>query len=187
MTPDEVRASIVPKSTQLNADDLLTGPITVTVEKVSRGNAEQPIEVRLKEAKPYFPCKSMRRVLIAAWGDQPSNWIGQRIELFCDPQVKWAGVAVGGIRISAMSGIDKERTFMLTETRGKRTEYTVRPLPSIDLSPEDDMYVSDALQQIADASTPTELEAIKFIIETKPQSVRDRLRQPYMQRAKELA
>jgi len=127
-TADEVRASIVPKSDQLNADDLLTGPLTVTITAVKRGNREQPIIVEIEGQRPYKPCKSMRRVLIAAFSDDPQQWVGKQATLFCDPSVTWAGVKVGGIRISHLSGLQKSKTFLLTHARGKRAEYTIQPL-----------------------------------------------------------
>jgi hypothetical protein len=58
--------TIVPKSDQLNADDLITGPITVTVEAVKRSpSPEQPIDIYITGHRPFRPCKSMRRVLIS--------------------------------------------------------------------------------------------------------------------------
>jgi len=70
----------------------------------------------------------MRKVLVYCWSDQAANWIGKRMTLYADPSVKWAGIAVGGIRISHLSGIEKEISLMLSETRGKRKAYTVSPL-----------------------------------------------------------
>ena len=130
-TEEEIRASIVPKSDQLNSEDLLTGPITVTVKGVRRGTTkEQPINVELVETERAFrPCKTMRRILIAAWSDDSAKWIGQRITLFCDPSVVYAGVRVGGVRISHLSGLDGPKTFLLTQTRGKKAEVIVKPLP----------------------------------------------------------
>ena len=62
--------TIVPDSTQINADDLIASPITVTIESVSAGNAEQPVNINTIETpgRAYRPSKSMRRVLVAAWG-----------------------------------------------------------------------------------------------------------------------
>jgi len=125
--------TIKPKSDQLNADDLLTGPITVEVVTLKRGDADQPVAIVIKgidgtEYQPYKPCKSVRRVLISAWGDKGKDWIGKRMTLYQDPDVKWGGQAVGGIRVSHMSGIDGPLTLKLTVTRGKRVDYTVQPL-----------------------------------------------------------
>jgi len=129
-TPEEVRASIVPKSDQLNADDLVTGPITVTITGVRRGDKDQPVIVDIEGHRPYKPCKSMRRVLISTYSDDPKGWVGQRMTLYCDPDVKWAGVKVGGIRISHLSGLDKPKTLLLTHARGKRAEVTIKPIVS---------------------------------------------------------
>ena len=127
-TPEDVRKSIVAKSDQLNAEDLITGPVTVKIMGVKRGDKDQPIIVEIDGHQPYKPCKTMRRVLIATFSDDPKLWIGQRMTLFCDPSVVWAGVKVGGIRISHLSGIDKPKTFLLTQTRGKKAEVVIRPI-----------------------------------------------------------
>ena len=51
--------SIAPKSDQLNAEDLLTGPRTFTITEVVEGNAEQPVNVHLAEmpGRPWRPSK----------------------------------------------------------------------------------------------------------------------------------
>jgi hypothetical protein len=127
--PFSLKDTIVPKSDQLNADDLLTGPITVTVTEVKRGSVDQPVIIGIGDKhQPYKPCKSMRRVLIAIWGDTGADWVGRSLTLFCDPNVKWAGVKMGGIRISHMSHIDGVQSMMLTTSRARRTEYKVQPL-----------------------------------------------------------
>ena len=125
-----IAKSIIPKSDQLNAEDLLSGPITVTVQDVRQGSAEQPIAIVIDGGRqPYKPCKTMRKVLVYCWGDQAANWIGKRMTLYADPEVKWAGVAVGGIRISHLSGIESKVVLMLSETKGKRKAIAVLPLP----------------------------------------------------------
>ena len=130
MTPEELRASIVPKSDQLNADSLLAGPITVQIESVKAGDSkEQPVSIGIgKEHQPYKPCKSMRRVLIAAWGDQGKEWVGKSMTLYCDPEVSFGGVKVGGIRISHLSHMESDREFMLTRAKGKKSGFSVRKL-----------------------------------------------------------
>ena len=127
--------TITPKSDQLNADDLLAGPITVTIEDVvQRESAEQPVEIRVNGYRPYKPCKSMRRLLIAAWGTRAADWIGRRLTLVCDPSVTWGGQAVGGIRIQAMSHLEGPFTMALTATRGKRKAVTVQPIAATSVS-----------------------------------------------------
>jgi len=120
--------TIKPKSDQLNADDLLTGPITVTIKGIRRGNNEQPVIIEIDGHMPYKPCKSMRRVLVTAWGDNGLKWVGRSMTLFCDPTVKFGGVALGGIRISHLSNIQHTMNMMLTTSRAKKSEFIVNPL-----------------------------------------------------------
>ncbi|MFH1744201.1 MAG: hypothetical protein ABIH23_34805 [bacterium] len=183
-TREEVLASIVPKSDQLNADDLLTGPITVTITKVSRGDREQPIIVEIEGHRPYKPCKTMRRVLIASYTDDPHHWVGQQMTLYCDPNVTWAGVKVGGIRISHLSGLKEPKTFLLTQTRGKKSEVTIFPLKTI--SPEEQTYIDDAKGKITGAETAESLKAVGFILKKKSEAIQAALRPVYVARQKEL-
>lgn len=122
------------KSDQLNADDLLAGPITVRIRDVkTKQGGEQPCWIYYDgdNDKPFKPSKSMARVLVAAWGDDSKAYIGKSMTLFRDPDVKWAGMKVGGIRISAMSGLQRSLTIALTETRGVKKLFTVSPLREV--------------------------------------------------------
>jgi hypothetical protein len=125
--------TIVPKSDQLNADDLMTGPRTFTITHVERAaSAEQPVDVFLAEfppGRPFKPSKSMRRVMVAAWGKDAAAYAGHRLTLYRDPAVKFGGQDVGGLRISHMSHLDKRLVLALTVTKGKRSPYVVEPLP----------------------------------------------------------
>lgn len=127
----DLTESIAPKSDQLNADDLISGPRTFTIERVSKGSSEQPVNVVLLETpgRPYRPSKSMRRVLVSAWGKEADVYAGRRITLYRDEDVKFGGERVGGIKISHLSGIDRPVTLSLTVTRGKKAPHTVQPLP----------------------------------------------------------
>jgi len=122
--------SIAPNSDQLNAEDMLSGPMTVTIEKVTAGSSEQPVNVHLVElpGRPYRPSKSMRRVMVGAWGPEASNYTGRRMTLYRDPEVRFGGMAIGGIKISHLSHIDKPLRLALTVSRGKRAVHTVDPL-----------------------------------------------------------
>lgn len=128
----DLSEAVVPKSDQINADNLLAGSITIRVSKVEvkRGTQEQPVSIFFEgdNGKPYKPCKSMTRVLIAIWGADSSGFVGKSMTLFCDPKVTWGGLAVGGIRISHMSGISKPVTLMLTATKANRKPFVVHPL-----------------------------------------------------------
>lgn len=161
-----IAKSIVPKSDQLNAEDLLSASITVTVTDVKQGTAEQPIAIIIDgERQPYKPCKTMRKMLVFCWSDQAANWIGKRMTLYADPDVKWAGVAVGGIRISHLSGIESQVMLMLSETKGKRKPITVKPLP--DEVPQS--VPVNFTDMICEAKTSEELDKIaRTIVKSKP-------------------
>ena len=134
--------TIAPKSDQLNADDLITGPITVTITNVSRGSKDQPVSIAINDRMPFKPCKTMRRVLIKAWGDDGKKWIGRSMTLYCDPSVKFGGVAVGGIRISHLSHIDKPLDLMLTTSRARKSQTVIQPLVLEDYSAIIEKYKS---------------------------------------------
>jgi hypothetical protein len=124
---------IVPRSDQLNSDSLIAGPITISIREVAiRPGTEQPVSIFYEgdDGNPWKPCKSMARVMVAVWGADSKEYIGRSLTLYRDPTVKWAGVEVGGIRISHMSHMDGPMTMALTATKGSRKPYTVHPLVS---------------------------------------------------------
>lgn len=120
---------IEPKSEQLDAVDLLAGPRTFTVEKVSRGSAEQPVNIHLAGfPRPWRPGVSMRRVLVACWGPDTSAYIGRRVTLYCEPKVMFGTNAVGGTRISHLSHITERKKIPLLVSQGRSGIWTVDPL-----------------------------------------------------------
>jgi hypothetical protein len=132
----DLTPTLAPKSNQVNADDLITGPRTITITRVTAGNAEQPVAVHYEgDNKPWYPCKSMRRVLVAAWGADASTYVGRRVTLIRDPDVMYGGIKVGGIRISHLSDLDSPLSIALTVTRQKRAPYKVQPLPALPAAP----------------------------------------------------
>lgn len=129
----DMRQAIIPKSDQLNADDLIAGPMTIKITGVTvKGGQEQPVSIHFEgdNGKPYKACKSMCRVMVAAWGPDSAKYVGRSMTIYRDPKVKWAGMEVGGIRISHMSDISGEQVMALTVTRGSKKPYTVKPLAS---------------------------------------------------------
>lgn len=126
----DLTESIAPRSDQVNADDLVGGPITYTIREVRQGAAEQPFDFMLVETdRAYRPSKTMRRLIVAAWGADANQYTGRRLTLYRDPTIKFGGQAVGGIRISFMSHIEKRIVEKFQTTRGKRETFTVDPLP----------------------------------------------------------
>lgn len=120
------------KGQQVNADDLISGPRTIKITRVvgNEGNKEQPVAVRFEgdDGKPFMPCKTMRRLMVAAWGPDASAYTGRSLTLYRDPTVRFGGMEIGGVRISHMSHIDSELKVALTSTRGKRGMVHVKPL-----------------------------------------------------------
>ena len=94
----DISDTIIPKSDQLNADDLIGSPRIIVVVGVSRGNNESPLVIHYENdnGRPYKPCKTMRKLLVAAWSSDGNQWVGRAMQLYNDPNVKWAGKAVGG-------------------------------------------------------------------------------------------
>ena len=126
----DVSHTIIPKSDQLNADDLIAGPMMFTIQGVRLvQNPQQPLIIAIDQGRqPYKPCLSMRRVLTRLWGKNASDWVGKSLVLYCDSYVTFGKAKVGGIRISHMSHINGRQSMMLTTTRGRRSEYIVEPL-----------------------------------------------------------
>ncbi len=186
LTREEVLASIVPDSTQLNAEDCLSGPMTVTVERVSRNTPKQPINIHLVGHERVFrPCKTCRRILIALWTDDAAKWAGQKMTLYTDPEVLFGGVKVGGLRISHVTGIKEPKTLLLSYTKSKRTEFVIHPLEA--LTDEQQAYVAEATKELQAAETLEHLRSYAEVIKGKPKPVQDALRPVYAKRQNELS
>jgi len=123
--------TLVAKSDQLNADDLVGGPITVQITDAKRGDSpEQPLVLRLSgDHRPWKPCKTARRILAACVGSTNTGaLIGRWVRLYRDPDVTWAGKAVGGIRVDGMSGIDRPVTIALALNKKAKAEHRIVPI-----------------------------------------------------------
>ena len=166
----DISDTLAPNSDQLDAVDLLTGPRTFTIESASRGDDGQPVQIHLAEfPRPWRPGKSMRRVLVAAWGPEASAYIGRRVTLYCDPDVKFGGEKVGGTRISHMTHLkgNKPLSVPLLISRGKSAMFTVQPLtePIQPTEPTAEQVAAstdvDALRTLWNASSPTRRKQIE--------------------------
>jgi len=132
-----MRVTIEKKTDQLNFEDFLHG-ITrvVTIAGVKKGTKEQQYDIVIEgDQRVWRPAVTVLKLLVAAWGDDASEWVGRRAELYGDPEVKFGPERVGGIRVSRLSHIDKPVHASLTETRGKRKVHTVDPLPDATPTP----------------------------------------------------
>jgi hypothetical protein len=125
-----VSHTVIPKSDQLNSDDLLAGPVrfNITGARLVQ-NPQQPVILSIDQGRqPFKPCLTMRRLLIELWGGNAKLWVGRSLVLFCDKSVTFGKDWRGGIRISHMSHIDGQQSVMLTTARGRKTEFIVKPL-----------------------------------------------------------
>lgn len=132
MTAGDMTESIAPRSDQMNAEDLLSGPRTFTITRVRVTSGDQPVHVYLAEFpddRPFKPSKTVRRLMVVAWGAGSAAYVGKRLTLYRDPDVRFGGMDVGGIRVSHMSGLNGPLNVALAATRGRRIMYTVDPLP----------------------------------------------------------
>jgi hypothetical protein len=192
---NDMSAVIAPKSDQMNADDLIAGPRTIIITGVDiRPGTEQPVSVHFEDdgGKPYKPCKSMMRVMVHAWGPDAGKYPGHGMTLYRDEGVTWAGMKVGGIRISHMTGIQREMAMALTATKGNKKMFTVRPLakPAPSGAPEPQPEaprkptVTDWLNALgADLEAAPDAEAVDAIV-ARPdvQKALDRLQNGALER-----
>jgi len=158
----DMTETIEAKSDQLNAIDLIGGPIQVKLTAVKKVAGDQPISINYENdnGKPWKPCKNMRRVMVKVWGKDAEAYAGRSLVLFNDPNVKWAGKEQGGIRISHMSDMEKDNErITLQESRGKVVNWLVKALlmgAKTVLSPE---TLEAWGQEIANATTMADLQS----------------------------
>lgn len=133
MNKIELQACAEAKSDQIDADNLIGGiTMDVTIKAVQRGPSnEQPLQLVLEETdKFYRPSKTFRRALIGCFGDEPANWVGQRIRLVRNPDTTFGGVKVGGIEVSHAS-VAAPIVLMLSTKRGKKSAVSIDVIPPI--------------------------------------------------------
>ena len=138
----DISKTCAPKSDQLNADDLIGGPKTITITDV-RGNDgdQQPISIYFEgdNNKPYKPSKGMRRVLVHMWGKEGSEYKGRSMTIYCEPI-----------------------------TRAKKTPFTVKPLKVQEAKPEptqdkpDPSKIVDAITKATAAASGGKAEFLEW-------------------------
>lgn len=158
----DVSSAIVAKSDQLNAVDIIGRDVTVTIVDVKQGPADQPVHIitdAYGPSRPWKASKTALRDIVQAWGTDSTVWVGRRITLFNDPEVLWAGQPVGGIRIRAMSHIDKAFEAKHVITRGKTKKVMIQPLGDAPSPSETTPSpTADHLDAINNAATIEELQ-----------------------------
>lgn len=155
---DDISGTLAAKSNQLNADDLIGGPIVVRIEDVRHGDEDQPMVIDISGGhQPWKPGKTARRCLAACWGTRCRKWIGRSVELYRDPDVTFGGQKVGGIRVRAASHIEAPVPVMLTATRGKKALHRIEVLKSAPPGPR------PALMACVKSFNATQMDLIDFM------------------------
>lgn len=151
------------KSDQLTADDLIGAPRTITVRRVAGNDGDQPVSIFFEGDgnKPFRPCKTMRRVLLAVWGKFAADYVGRSMTIYRDDSVTFGGLNVGGIRISHMSHIDKETVVVVMKTKGKKAGIKVFPLVN---EPQEDRARNWADQYIGAVGVTADAAALDELI-----------------------
>lgn len=126
----DISKALVAKSDQLNASDLTGAPIVATIADVRRGDATKPVIVDLvgMDGRPWKPSKGMLRVIAHAWGVESDAWVGRSVKLVNNPEVIYAGEAVGGVEVVAMSHISADFTIPVRISQKKVKQHTVSVL-----------------------------------------------------------
>lgn len=161
----DISNALIAKSDQLNASDLTGSPRVVSIVEVKQGSPEQPVSIvtdAFGDKRPFKPSKTVLRILAEAWGVETAKWVGQRMELFRDPKVRWAGEEVGGIRVKAITDITKPQTSVLLESKGKYAKHVVQPLAASTSGPSPTIAAEDIAawsEQIAATTSEAELVA----------------------------
>lgn len=149
------------KSDQLCADDLTGAPRTITVRKVTGNDGDQPVSIYFDgdNNKPFKPCKTIRRVLLAVWGRNAADYVGRSMTIYRDDSVTFGGLNTGGIRISHMSHIDKETVVVVMKTKGKKAGIKIAPLVITQATPDHEKLAASTVAAIQRAPDTDKLEA----------------------------
>ena len=196
MSDHPLSETVKAKTDQLNADDMIgVPPITVTLVDmvVDQSKNEQPWIMKIDGGwKPYKPGLSMRRVLLEAWkddGQQGKTWIGRRMTLFRDPDIVFAGLKVGGVRISHLSDLEApELAVAITVRKGVKNVWTIKRLEDAPANPTEQpppltdaekTYIEDCTAELANAETMDQLSDIGDGLSKKSESVKAIMRPVY--------
>ena len=132
MTALNITPFIEAESDRIIGDDLITGPQTHTVSGVEGTIDEKKkkrLIVRLEgQQKPFMPCKGMTRLLGHLWGPDAAQWVGRALVLYRDPDVRFGADTTGGVRICAVSNIERAVKVPIRTSQKSVKSYDVEPL-----------------------------------------------------------
>lgn len=149
----DISLAMQAKSDQLNAVDIMGVEPVITIRDVQVKSGDQPVLVFYHgdNNRPWKPSKGMIRILAAGWGTESQNWIGKSVQIYCEPSVTYGGKEVGGVRVRAMSDIDKRGIkATLAISKQKREPY---PVKCLDM--QRPQYPSDKFESAFDAMVKT--------------------------------
>ena len=152
-----VKNAMKAKSDQLNFVDIGESELIIEITAVDVRVGDQPVSIFYDgcDNRPFKPSKGVIRILDAAWGDESYDWIGKSIKLYGDKTVRWAGEAVGGLRVRALSDIpEKGIDVFVAESKAKRRKQHFNLL-KVELSDTDKQWI-EAIK--ADATVIDQLE-----------------------------
>lgn len=162
---NDMSTTIIAKSDQINAADLIGITKTITIREVKiKPGEDQPVSVYFEgDQKAFRPCKGVRRLMVRVWGPDASRYVGQSMTLFQDPTVTWAGKPEGGIRVSHMTGLSKPIVESMRTSRAATKPYEILPLQAPTNSGATDKaadWTRDHLEAINNASDADDLAAV---------------------------
>lgn len=146
---------VSPDSDQLDAIDLIDGPRTFTVKRVAESGLDdkRSVDIWFDEfPRPWRPNVNQRRVLLFCWGKDGASYVGRRMTLFRDPEVRFGKEKPGGTRLSHVSHIVKTMHAPIIEGQGRTSYYTVEPLTE---------PTRPAAPTTADVAACTDIEALR--------------------------
>ena len=152
---------------QINAVDFATGPRIVKIRGAEpRPDPKKPLAIYSEGFKlPRLPCVTMRRLLNAHWGAPSSEWIGRRVELYCDPEVEFGEGTnpkkVGVTRILRISDSAKgdREPVSIQSGRGKMKEFRVAHLPAESKAPTFEEKRAALVTQVREKGMADEIDA----------------------------
>lgn len=131
----DLSETIAPKSDRINVDQLIAGDMILNITEVEKVTEnDQPSFILYYEGhngRPFRPCLSMRRVIIAIWGKDGNNYVGKKLQIYNDPTVTYGKDVTGGVRISHMSDLPSDKDsakVKVTVRRNKKEEFIIKRL-----------------------------------------------------------
>lgn len=168
MTELNIAPFIEAESDRIVGDDLIAGPRTFTVSKVS-GVIDEKKKKRLVlqldgANKPFIPCKGMARLLGHFWGADAAKWVGRVLTLYRDPDVRFGADTTGGVRVCAVSDIDRTEKVPIRTSQKSVKTYEVKPVEAPKPQPGKQTAEQWASEHIAAVQNAPDTDALGQLI-----------------------